>query len=319
MIETVEKDQFLSDVCEGLSRRPKQLSPMYFYDAQGSALFDAICRIPWYTIPRAESGLLEKHAAEMLRFIGSNNVIELIELGPGDGSKIEFLVRELLRTQRHVRVGLVDISTSALESATKRLHIQQGVEICSFGSDYAEGLALATQKVCDGQRLVLFLGSNIGNFTPGEATAFLSEIRAHLRPGDALLCGIDLVKDESTLITAYQDPGGVTAAFNKNLLVRINRELGADFDPERFQHVAVWNADASRVEMHLVSQGAQTVRIGLADTLVRFEDGESIWTESSYKYTRETAARLFQSAGFSVSEWWVDETHQFADVMCRVP
>jgi len=301
-------EPFATDVRYYISLTPRQLPSHYFYDELGSALFDAICRLPWYGITRAESRLLAAHGDEVFRRIGSGSTV--VELGPGSGGKLRLLL-DAAGARRAMQVHLVDVSPSALELAAQTVGALEGVQVATHAATYDAGLRAAASRA-EGRTLVLFLGSNIGNFDPPGAAAFLHNVRVSLSPGDGLLLGADLVKSEGTLRLAYDDPLGVTAAFNRNLLVRINRELGGDFDVDRFQHRAVWNADRSRVEMHLVADSAQHVHIPRAGVKFRMEAGEFIWTESSYKYRREDVATLLQSCGFRPAAPWIDRQDAFA-------
>lgn len=302
--------QFASDVQYYLSQQPRQLPSRYFYDDLGSALFDAICRLPWYGVTRAELRLLAVHGRRILARVPGLTTI--IELGPGNGEKLVALVEAGRAGSAHLDLRLVDISASALALSSHVLASLPDVGVATYEAEYEAGLAAASAETRSGHALVLFLGSNVGNFDRPGADAFLRAIRASLMSGDMLLIGADLVKPERDLILAYDDPLGVTAAFNRNLLVRINRELGGNFDVDRFAHRAMWSADHSRVEMHLVSQGRQKVSVTSANVDFVIEDGESIWTESSYKYTPDQIARALEQAGFKLVEQWVDETAGFA-------
>jgi L-histidine Nalpha-methyltransferase len=291
----------------GLCAKQKELQPAYFYDALGSALFDAITRLPEYTITRAETALLRAHGREIIAAAGAN--LELIELGPGNGEKLPLLLEHCPNR----RVHLIDVSAAALESARRRLREAFDVEISLCEAQFAEGLAPLPPSKC--KRLVLFLGSNIGNFTPLEATDFLRVVHRSLSLGDMLLLGVDLVKAEHKLLAAYDDPLGVTAAFNKNILLRINRELGANFDLLAFDHRALWNAGASRIEMHLLSLFDQAVHIAGLKLDVPFVAGETIWTESSHKHTEAGFRDLVEKAGFQCVGQWLAEEHSFLEVL----
>jgi L-histidine Nalpha-methyltransferase len=307
--KTTATAQFASDVQYYLSLQPRQLPSRYFYDDLGSALFDAICRLPWYGVTRAERRLLASHGRAILARVPGLSTI--IELGPGNGEKLVALV-EARGSAAHLDLRLVDISASALELSSHVLAALPNVAITTYEAEYESGLVAASAETRSGRALTLFLGSNIGNFDRPGAHAFLREIRASLMSGDMLLVGADLVKPERDLLLAYDDPLGVTAAFNRNLLVRINRELGGRFDVDRFSHRAVWSEAHSRVEVHLVSQGRQHITVDAAGCEFVIEDGESIWTESSYKYTPEQLARLLEQAGFRMVEQWIDEPGRFA-------
>ena len=303
---------FALEVTEYLQRTPRQLPSKYFYDALGSALFDAICRLPWYRITRAESALLARHGREILAPMPGTT--GLVELGCGNGEKIMHLVDAGGAGTREV--ALVDISRAALESASDRL-TAAGLRVQTYLGTYDEGLARLAAQRGDAAAgtppiLALFLGSNIGNFDPPAARDLLCAIRRALRPGDALLLGSDLVKPIADLLLAYDDPLQVTAAFNRNLLRRVNDELGGTFDLDGFAHRAVWNEQDSRVEMHLVSVRRQTVRVAAADTEVSFERDEWIWTESSYKYTPEQVLEQGRAAGFAHGTQWIDAGAGFA-------
>ena len=307
--ETVQG--FADDVRRDLALTPKQLQSKYLYDGLGSSLFEAICFLPSYRITRAEARLLRRIAGQMVG--GLSDPVTLVELGCGSGDKLAMIAEALRSRRRAVAVHLVDISPVALEHSERALGRLDYVSVVGHRATYEEGLRqLARERRSGGSVLVLFLGSNIGNFDPPAADGFLKEIRGALRPGDALLLGADLVKPEADLLLAYDDPLGVTAAFNKNLLLRINRELSADFDVSAFAHRAVWNAAARRVEMHLVSRKDQEVSIPRAGCVARFAAGEAIWTESSYKYTPEEILSLGAAAGFRSRQQWLDGEARFA-------
>jgi len=302
---------FAMDVARDLALSPRQLQSKYLYDRLGSRLFEAICRLPWYTITRAELGLLSRHADEIAAELP--DPLTLTELGPGDGEKIAMLAAALVRERSALATHLIDISQTALDQAERRLGRYEGVSVVGHRASYEEGLRrVARARNGDGGLLVLFLGSNLGNFDRDAARDFLRAIRGTLRPGDALLLGADLVKPEKDLVLAYDDPLGVTAAFDKNLLLRINRELDGNFDLEAFAHRAVFDSVESRVEMRLVSLRDQEVEIPAAGTRVRFAEGDYIWTESSYKYTAAVLRRLVEDAGFACRRQWVDSEAAFA-------
>ena len=300
---------FAEDVRAGLARAQKQLPPKYFYDALGSSLFDAICRLPWYGITRAEFRLLDDRAASIVDGLDGGTIVEL---GCGNGDKLWRLADALHQTGGSADIHLVDVSAQALEGTRVRLE-PLGFNVVTHQATYEDGLRTIHRRPRNAAPLlVLFLGSNIGNFDPADAQSFLTAIRARLRPGDRLLLGADLVKPERDLVVAYDDPLGVTGAFNKNVLVRVNAELGGDFDLTAFVHRAVWNAAAQRVEMHLVSTRAQRVRIERAGLTVDFAEGESIWTESSYKYEPEQIDAMAKTVGFALTEQWIDGDARFA-------
>jgi dimethylhistidine N-methyltransferase len=304
-------EQFAADVEYYLVQQPRQLPSRYFYDALGSALFDAICRLPWYRITRAENRLLAGHGGDI--FDAWKQGATIVELGGGNGDKLLTLVEAGRRPAMSLDLHLIDVSASALAVSARALDALGRVHVVTHQAPYEVGLAEVRRARVGGDgMLALFLGSNIGNFDPPGAEAFLRGIRSSLVRGDAFLIGADLVKPEAELLLAYDDPLGVTAAFNRNLLVRINRELGGDFDVEAFSHRAVWMAEESRVEMHLVSRQRQHVRVPAARLELDLESGESIWTESSYKYRPEGIVRMLKHAGFRLMEQWVDGEDGFA-------
>jgi dimethylhistidine N-methyltransferase len=294
--------EFAEDVAFYLTQSPRQLPSRYLYDGLGSSLFEAICRLPWYPIARIEQSLLRAHAAGIFGRLPA--VSTVVELGPGSGEKLRTLMAAAPGPA--VTVHLVDVSRAALDQAATGLATLPSLTLVAHESTYADGLAAALGRPggAGGGALVVFLGSNIGNFDPPAADRFLQGVRDALGPGGALLLGTDLVKPEADLLPAYDDPLGVTAAFNLNLLVRVNRELGGDFDVRQFEHRAIWNARESRVEMHLVSRRRQRVRVRGAGIDITFDAGEAIWTESSYKYRADDLAPLLARAGFRVAGQW---------------
>jgi L-histidine Nalpha-methyltransferase len=292
-----------------LRLNPRQLPSRFLYDALGSALFDAICHLPWYRITPAELQLLQRHAATIGQVIRGGG--RVVELGSGNGEKLATLLTHA--EVAGVNAHLIDLSEAALARSVQALATIEGldVRVTTHQATYEDGLlTLPADHVHP--TLVAFLGSNIGNFDPPGAAAFLGLIRAALRPRDYLLLGADLVKPAHELLLAYDDPLGLTAAFNKNLLLRINTELNGDFALDRFAHRAVWNRDASRVEMHLVSLGSQEVEVPGADLRFRLEEDETIWTESSYKYEPEGIRQLVEPAGFVQRNQWIDDRARFA-------
>ncbi len=304
---------FAADVRRDLVQVPKRLQPKYLYDDLGSALFGAICHLPWYRITRAEKELLRRHRVAIAA--ASPDAVRIVELGCGTGEKLQVLAEAFVGCRTPAEVHLVDVSQLAL-SQTRNALAALHLPVVSHRATYEEGAARAAKDRGAGRSLlVLFLGSNIGNFDPPAAVELLQSIRAPLVPGDRLLLGVDLVKPLRDLQLAYDDPLGLTAAFNRNLLVRMNRELRADFDLSSFAHAARWNAAESRVEMHLVSGGRQVVRIPAANLTVPFEAGETIWTESSYKYETDQVDAMATVTGFDVAERWVDTDARFALAM----
>jgi len=317
---------FAEDVRQHLQLTPRQLPSVYLYDALGSALFDAICELPWYGITRAETRLLATHRQEI--FAQLPGLARIVELGPGDGRKLQTLVEG---TSDALTAHLVDISAGALARAARTLSEAPHVLVVTHRAPFEEGLDTIAHEIGrstsadaeaavadpDDRTLVLFLGSNIGNFDPVASAALLRRIRASLAPGDAFLVGADLVKPERDFLLAYDDPLGVSAAFNKNVLLRINRELGADFDLRAFRHRAVWNPACSRMEMFLVSTRVQHIRIEAIDLDIDLEEGEAIWTESSYKYTAECVIDQLENTGFEPVAQWIDRDDAFALTLGR--
>ena len=304
---------FLADVARDLQRTPKQLQARYLYDALGSSLFDAICRLPWYRITRAEARLLRQHADDVARALLARGAEPtIVELGCGNGEKLEELLKAL-PAGGAAAAHLIDISAEALQATASRVSAIPGLTVSLHEGTYEQGLAAVGARLRQhSATLVLFLGSNIGNFDRAGANALLEAVRDSLQPGALFLLGADLVKPREDLLLAYDDPLGVTAAFNRNLLVRINRELDADFDLGAFAHRAVWNEREHRVEMHLVSLRDQQVHLAAADLRLHFVRGETIWTESSYKYSEDEIRRLGVERGFSVTRQWADAEARFA-------
>jgi dimethylhistidine N-methyltransferase len=303
--------QFVADVQYYLVQSPRQLPSRYFYDELGSALFEAICRMPWYGITRAESRLIAGHGRDVFRRLGS--LSRIVELGSGSGDKLRMLVQAAGSRGAPLDVHLIDVSPSALEVSARMLDSVDDLRVIVHQATYEAGLAeVERDAVARARTLVLFLGSNIGNFDPPGAEEFVRAVRASLRRGDALLVGADLVKAERDLLLAYDDPLGVTAAFNRNLLVRINRELGGTIDVGAFAHRAVWDATASRIEMHLVARSPQHVHVGAARLDFDMAPGEPIWTESSYKYRPEDVTELLERCGFRLAAQWIDPADPFA-------
>lgn len=315
--------RILQVVQEGLACRPKRLPPWLFYDEAGSRLFERITALPEYYLTRTERSILVAHSAEMIALTAAGKTLRIVELGAGSADKTRLLLAAAVERQGAVLYEPVDVSVSALDAARERIEREiAGVRVAPRLEDYTHGLELDFTGP-EERRLVLYIGSSIGNFDPAEARQLLDGIRAGLQPGDALLLGVDLVKDESVLLTAYDDAAGVTAAFNRNLLVRLNRELGANFQPQSFAHRAVWNCAASRIEMHLESRIYQRVCIPASDRVetifeIDFEQGERIHTENSYKYLPGQAEAMLAEAGFAPVKSWTDEREWFAVCLGRV-
>ncbi len=299
---------FRADVLAGLTAQPKRLAPKYFYDKAGSELFDRITDLPEYYPTRTEIGILERNAARIAELAGESPL--LIEYGSGSSRKIRILLDAL--RGRDVRYVAIDISREHLLESTEALaDALPGVAVYAVCADYSNPYPLPPEALDGaGRRVAFFPGSTIGNFSPAESVSFLRNTARTLGPGGALLIGADLHKDARVLEAAYDDAAGVTARFNLNLLTRINRELGADFNLDGFEHRALYNQAARRIEMHLVSKRRQQVLLG--DVVLAFEPGETIHTESSHKYTVEGFRELAREAGFEPGEVWTDAADLFS-------
>lgn len=311
-IPTNASYEFAADVRAGLTRPgQKELPSKYLYDDVGSALFEVICHLPEYGLTRADERLLRRHASDIVDHV--RGPVAVAELGSGSGRKTRWLLEAFARRQR-ISYYPIEISQSALVMCEKELRDIDSISILGFEREYLDGLLEVAAYRKQGQRLlVLFLGSTIGNFDRSAGLEFLSEVRCLLQPGDCLLLGTDLEKSSAQLLAAYDDELGVTAAFNLNLLARINRELGANFDLTQFEHIAKINPEARSVEMHLRSKRRQKVRIPFAETMVDFQEDETIWTESSHKYTAEEVFDTARRCGFRCEMQWIDQEWPFAE------
>ncbi|MFI7344050.1 L-histidine N(alpha)-methyltransferase [Streptomyces sp. NPDC050085] len=293
-----------SDVLHGLTSTPKTLPPKWFYDAHGSVLFDEITMLPEYYPTRAEREVLVARAAEIADVTG---VRTLVELGSGSSDKTRHLLDAFTELTTYVPV---DVSESALRGAADTLLAEHpALSVHALVADFTRPLALPETP---GPRLVAFLGGTIGNLLPAERADFLRAVRGMLSPGDFFLLGTDLVKDEATLVAAYDDAAGVTAAFNKNVLAVVNRELGADFDLGAFEHVAVWDGEREWIEMRLRSAGEQVVKVPALDLAVEFGPGEELRTEVSAKFRQDGVRGELRAAGLELERWWTDAAGRFA-------
>jgi L-histidine N-alpha-methyltransferase len=314
-------DGFLSealraDARRGLTAEPKSLPPKWFYDAQGSALFDKITELPEYYPTRAEREILRARSSEIAALTRART---LVELGSGSSEKTRLLLDALRASGSLSCYVAVDVSEAALVAAGDALAASYpGLEVRAVVSDFTADLGLPADDEAPSPRLVAFLGSTIGNLAPGERAAFLARIRAGLGDGDCFLLGTDLVKDPATLVAAYDDASGVTAEFNKNVLAVLNAELGADFDRDAFEHVALWDSAAEWIEMRLRSAGAQAVHLPGIGLTVGFADGEEMRTEISAKFRRAGVEAELAAAGLAMRAWWTDSAAQFA-VSLSVP
>ena len=304
--------EFATDIRNGLTKPgQKELPSKYLYDTLGSKLFEVIAELPEYGVTRADERLIRGHAREIVERIEGDVI--LCELGSGSGAKTRWILEALSR-RRHTYYFPIEISSAALAVCRRELSDIDSVGIVGLEREYLDGLLEVAARRREGQRiLVLFLGSTIGNFSHPADVSFLRNVRLMLQPGDALLLGTDLEKSIPQLLQAYDDPLGVTAAFNLNLLARINRELDADFALDQFRHLARFNSDTGSVEMHLQSKVPQRVNIQAADLSVAFECGETIWTENSHKYSHEEIARLAELGGFQCEAQWIDHKWPFAE------
>jgi dimethylhistidine N-methyltransferase len=304
------REEFARDVRQGLTARPKRLACRYFYDQEGSQLFEAICDLPEYYLTRAEREILEARAGEIAALFPGP--ISMPELGSGSAAKTRLLIEAFLARHGSLRYVPVDISPSILEESSRALLARYPrLEIHALAAEYAAGLA-HLRKETDRPKLVLWLGSNVGNLGRADAFSFLDAARKTLAAGDRLLVGIDLRKDRATLERAYDDTQGVTARFNLNLLARINRELGGEFDLAAFRHRALYDEEWGRIEMYLDSRRRQQVCIAALGLVVPFEPGESIHTEYSYKYSPEEIERLANAARLRIERQWFDTARRFS-------
>lgn len=303
---------FLGDLQAALAAPVKSISPKHFYDARGSALFDRICELPEYYPTRTEIGILQSHAGDIAQRIGPH--AEIMEFGAGSLRKVRILLAALEAPQRYIPI---DISGEHLQASAASLHAEfAGLDIAPLVADYTQAWMLPALAAGARQRLAFFPGSTIGNFSPPEARQFLANCARNL-PGGALLLGADLIKHPDILHAAYNDAQGVTAAFNLNLLERANRELGASFKIHQFAHSAFYNAPLQRIEMHLVSTCRQTVRAG--DAVFTFEEGETLHTENSYKFTIDGIHRMARASGLLPGPVWTDPQHAFGLLWLDIP
>ena len=303
--------EFAEDVRAGLTKsEQRELPSKYLYDEVGSELFEAICLLPEYGLTRADTRLLQQHSEEIVGLMPRPT--HVAELGSGSGKKTRLILEALVR-RRPAYYYPIEISSAALAACEKELGQLDFVSLVGYEKPYLEGLRAVAARREPGEHVsVLFLGSTIGNFDRPAADDFLQQVRGVLEAGDSLVLGTDLEKDVATQILAYDDPVGVTAAFDLNILARVNRELGADFRLRSFRHLALWNDEERRIEMHLQSMRRQRVEIPEASLALELKEGETIWTESSHKYRREEPAEMAERAGFRQIAQWVDGEWPFA-------
>lgn len=311
----VSPPQYAEEVIRGLSSPRKTLPCKLFYDARGSALFDEITLLPEYYLTRTELEILRDRSPEIARAVGSP--ASIVELGAGTATKTGTLLSAFARGQMRVKYFPVDISPAALEDARKRIRQDcPPVVVKPIVADFSDGFGFL--RNIHERKLVLYLGSSIGNFDWNEAVAMLKSVRGQLSPRDTLLLGTDMVKAPEILVPAYDDARGITPQFNKNILVRLNRELGADFDLSAFRHVAEWSPRASRMEIYLQSERDQTVAFADLNLTVRFAAGERIHTENSYKYTLAMIEQMLCVSGFRLEKTWFDQQKWFGLNLARV-
>jgi L-histidine Nalpha-methyltransferase len=312
---TEERSSFASDVRRGLSAVRKSIPPRYFYDDLGSALFEAITYTPEYYVTRAEVEILTGYRREIATALGE--VLQIVELGSGSGRKTRILLDEIVRTGRPIEYIPVDVDVSMLQKAAiDLLAVYPNLSVTAVSADFRRASRAVRETVTrTGPTAVFFLGSTIGNLDADDSIALLRDIKMLLLPGDALLLGVDLRKPKPILDAAYNDILGITAAFNLNLLQRINRELRGRFDLSAFAHRAFFDEEQSRIEMHLVSLREQSVLIDELEMEVAFHEGETIHTENSYKYDATSVGALAQQSGFKVDQRWTDSNGWFADVL----
>ncbi|MDQ7065129.1 MAG: L-histidine N(alpha)-methyltransferase [candidate division KSB1 bacterium] len=302
--------RFAQDVLRGLSAAPKRIPSVYFYDSIGSELFEKICTLPEYYITRTEKAILETHIHDIARFQNGSD-LSLVEFGSGSSYKTRLLIQAFLQQQGHLTYRPIDISDSILrEGARRLLNDFPALRVHALAAEYDDGIR-KIQQANVSPKILVFLGSNIGNFEPPQAVDFLNKMRHIMQPRDLLLLGTDMVKPRHILEPAYDDAQQVTAQFNLNLLRRINRELGGDFDLSRFRHRAFFNETESRIEMHIESIGQQQAHIAALDRTFAFRAGETIHTENSYKFTPDMLQSIFAAAGLKRLQHWQDADGYF--------
>lgn len=313
--EPVPLPAYVDEVLFGLTSRPKTLPCKLFYDDRGSQLFEEITRLPEYYPTRTELGILQDSAKEIVQAAGTP--VSIVELGAGTATKTSALLRAFARRQLRVKYFPVDISPGALADAKGRIKDEcQNVTVLPVVADFSDGFHFLRE--IPGRKLVLYLGSSIGNFEWNDAITMLSKVRQQLAAGDALLLGTDMVKSAEILVPAYDDAQGVTAQFNKNILVRLNRELAANFDVDSFRHIAEWSPERSRMEIFLESTRPQKVTLRMPQLTVPFRAGERIHTENSHKYTLEMVERMLCVSGYKLEKTWFDRQKWFGLNLARV-
>lgn len=299
------------EIAFSLTRKQRFIHPKFLYDKQGSVLFDEICTLPEYYLTRSEMEILHSMKTELAQFITEDHV--LVELGSGSAKKTRRLLEALVEKQETVQYYPIDISDILKVSSINLQREYRNVKITGILDQYESALDFI--KLLDQKKIIAFLGSSLGNFDGKGAAKFLKRVHDAMNPGDLFLLGVDLVKDRKILESAYNDFKGVTARFNLNLLARINRELDGNFDLEKFEHVAFYNENKHRIEMHLRSKFYQKVTISKTDTILRLKEGETILTEYSYKYTIPQMKRMASKIGFKIEKIWLDKSNYFALIL----
>jgi L-histidine N-alpha-methyltransferase len=313
-VQQTKLSPIAEDVLHGLTKLPKTLSPKLFYDAAGSELFERITELSEYYPTATERGILHQYASEIVQQTGDSHVI--VELGAGSASKTTLVLDAFVKTREPITYYPVDVSAAALDFCSDRMReVLPTIHVVPKVLDFTHGMPQFRQIA--GRKLFLFIGSSIGNFEPLEAGLFLKQVRSSMNPGDALLLGTDMRKSPEVLIPAYDDSEGVTADFNKNLLVRLNRELNADFDLDSFAHRIIWNDELSRIEMHLESLRDQVVNVDALALSIEFRKGETIHTENSYKFTMPMIEAIAGNGGFTIEHTWADPKRWFTVHLLR--
>lgn len=313
-VQQTKLSPIAEDVLHGLTKLPKTLSPKLFYDAAGSELFERITELSEYYPTSTERGILRQYAPEIVQQTGDSHVI--VELGAGSASKTTLVLDAFVKTREPITYYPVDVSAAALDFCSERMReVLPTIQVVPKVLDFTHGMPQFRQIA--GRKLFLFIGSSIGNFEPLEAGLFLKQVRSSMNPGDALLLGTDMRKSPDVLIPAYDDAEGITAAFNKNLLVRLNRELNADFDLDSFAHRIIWNDELSRIEMHLESLRDQVVNLDALALSLEFRMGETIHTENSYKFTMPMIEAIAGNGGFTIEHTWTDPKQWFTVHLLR--
>jgi L-histidine Nalpha-methyltransferase len=312
---TTWREVLAKEVSAGLSVPPRWLPAKLFYDSTGSALFERITELPEYYLTRAERALLGAHAHEVMKLVGPRDIVEL---GAGSGRKMRWLLNAADDRSEPIRYVPVDVDAAILGAAARQLVKEYPhLSVHGLAADFMHHLGHVPPRV--GPRLVVFLGSTIGNLDPEPRVALISDVRGLLAPGDRFLLGVDLVKPTTVLETAYNDRAGVTAAFNRNILRVVNHHFRGDFRPDEYRHRAFYNADAARIEMHLVARARQVVHLHALGLTVEIDAGETLWTESSYKFTLETTAAMLAAGGLALEDWYTDWRGMFALALAGLP